>query len=259
MTQNPDRDNKRGDWHDFLSPTYTGPKFEEAPNRRVRRKQRRAWQRENRRERSSKFIDSVQEQRREEPTSRLTIIVAFVLFALFLLGASWLVTKVLGGDEENDVAPAPAAASSDTATVEPTPTATQPTAAAPTIAAAKPDDLATQWLTAYLTREAPSDDAWQDTVRDHTTDDLMNDVEDTNWPTDSPFSDCDSLALDDLELVDAPRNSPADTDTRWTRVANVTTTCDGETVKVPFRIQVIQDDGEWRVAQAVEMFSENGE
>lgn len=258
MTHTPDNDDQGKGWHDFLSPGYTGPKFEEAPNRRVRRKQRRAWQRQERRDRSSQFVESLQEQRRDEPTPPLAMAAAILIFVLLIAAAAWLLPKLFDGNENKDAAPAPAVTATETETPTSTPT-NAPTTEAPTIDATAPDDLAQQWLAAYLTRESPSDDAWQDTVRDHTTDSLMSEIEDTNWPDGSPFTDCEALSLDDLALVDAPPNTPADTATRWTRVANVTTTCDGKTVQVPIRTQVVEDDGRWRVSKAVEMVTDNGE
>ena len=257
MTQTPNSDDDRNDWHDFLSPRYTGPKFDETPNRRARRKQRRAWQKQRRAEQSSQIVDSLQEQRREDPTPPATMLAALVILFLIVGGAFWLVPKLFGGEDSNSGAAAPAVTATDTPTETTTPTPTKTPAAAPTLDAAKPDDLAKQWVTSYLTRESSSDDAWQETVREHTTDGLMSEIEDTNWPDGSVFTDCDALKVKGVELVDAPPNTPVDTDTRWTRVANVSTSCDGETVRAPIRIQVVQDDGQWRVGQAVEMVAEN--
>lgn len=257
MTETPNSDDDRNEWHDFLSPRYTGPKFEETPNRRARRKQRRAWQKQRRAEQSSQLVDSLQEQRRDDPTQPATMIAAVIILFLLIGGAFWLVPKLFGGEDRDSGEAAPAVTATDTPTETPTPTPTEPTADVPAIDAAKPDELAKQWISAYLTRESSSDDAWQETVREHTTDGLMSEIEDTNWPDGSVFTDCDALKLDDLELVDAPPNTPADTDTRWTRVANTSATCDGETVRAPIRIQVVQDDGQWRVGQAVEMVSED--
>lgn len=254
MTQDPENNDTQ--WRDFLSPRYSGPSFDEAPNRRARAKQRKLWEKEQRRGRSEDFVESLQEQRREAPTSPVVMIAALVILAAIFALVTWVLPALLNGrDDQQAAAPAVTVTEPAPETTSSAPSETRATS--PAITAEDPEPLAEQWLTSYLTREAASDDAWQESVREHTTEGLMSELENTSWPDNSPFTDCTTLKLDSLSFVDAPRNTPADTPTRWTRVANTSTVCNGEPLEVPFVVQVVQDDGRWKIGQAVEMDTEN--
>lgn len=239
-------------WFDFLDPRYQGPKFEDEP-RRVRRKKRRAWDRQQRAEKAAALSASVRAQRQEDPIPPQTIFAAMIIIALMLAAAVWLVPKFLGRDSDEDAAPV-ATASHSEVTPTPTPTDTH-TPADNAISASTPEDLMKKWVTAYFTRTTASDSDWVTAVTDVTKTELMNELE-NGWPPDSVFTDCPNTAVDKLEFVDAPPDSPPDTSTRKTAVANVIATCGDERKQVPLLIEAAISEGTWKISRAIEMETE---
>lgn len=240
-------------WFDFLDPRYTGPKFEDEP-RRIRRKKRRAWDKERRAEKAAALANTVRAQRQNDPIPPQTVFAALVIVAILLAATLWLVPMLLDKNNSRQAAPAAPTTSQET---EPTPTPTE-TKSQPhekAITAATPDELAKKWIDAYFTRTSASDSDWEVAIREVTTPELMTELE-NGWPTDSVFTDCTSTSLDSVDFVDAPPDSRADTNTRKTVVANVTANCGDERKQAPMLLEMVVSDDIWKVSRAIEMVSE---
>lgn len=118
-------------------------------------------------------------------------------------------------------------------------------------------ELATAWLTGFLTRSDPTDARWVAAVQDLTTPELMSDLQ-ADGPSAIGLDGLASWRVGRMAPIGAVER-PVDTESRMVLSYAVTVTDGDIEVEKPFQLYCYRDgDGQWLVASIEQPYSSEG-
>lgn len=139
------------------------------------------------------------------------------------------------------------------------PEAQSPAGASPTrpVRRLQGRDLATVWLTGFLTRSSRDDDRWVDAVRDLTTPELLQQLASAG-PAYVGLEELDSWRVARIVPITAV-HAPADTPSREVTTAAATVTDGKHQVEKPFQLYCYRNaDGRWLVGAIEQPYASEG-
>ncbi|MGC4941946.1 hypothetical protein [Kribbella sp. DT2] len=257
-------------WRDVMSTDYSYPDELDDLGRHERRKAKRSWRRDDHAQRMAWLRD----QRRAEPTSPVTVVVAIVILAIIVLGFGGGLSRLLGRDDPQEgqdvgmLAPSPQP-ERPAATGSPSPgtpsevltpsnsVSTPPvlTERPSAVATAAATDVVTSWARTFYTRD-PSAEAYADLVtrtEPYITDEVGESLTEAGDSTyEALRTDGGKSTVADV-VVTPPRpdSAPVDTPTRISRLVTITIDITGKRpsrIQLPLVITTIPEGATWVIS-----------
>ncbi|MEV6286744.1 hypothetical protein [Kribbella sp. NPDC051770] len=263
------RPDQPSNWRDVMSSDYSYPEEIDDLGRRERRRAKRSWRRDDQAQRMAWLRD----QRRAEPTSPVTVIVAVVILAIVVLGFGGGLPRLLGKDEPAgpnvglltpSAQPPQPTPGDDSEQSSPTDTLTpEATLSTPPVLTERPSglattaaaDIATRWARTFYTRD-PSIESYADLVQrtgPYISDEVgasLTAAGDSTYEAlkaDGGKSKVVSLTVG----VPRPESAPVDTPTRISRLLTITIDVTGKQpnrIVLPLVVTLVPEDSVWVIS-----------